>query len=306
MHKILVTGSGGLVGHALKRLNPADCFFATRDDADLTDFEATKRLFEKVQPTHVIHLAAAVGGIGGNSIHSGEYFKNNIMMNLNVLELAREFKVKKVISFMSTCVFPVESNYPLTVDQLHDGPPHASNFGYAYAKRMLEVQSSAYRKEFGCNFITLIPTNIYGPGDYWNLEEGHVIPSLIHKFYTAKKTSTDVKLWGSGSPLREFIFSDDLAKIILWSMESYEESVPLIISPSVEISIRDLAIAIAQEIEFTGEIIWDLDKPDGQLRKPSSNIEFLSLNPNISFTSIGEGLQQTIGWFISNYPNVRL
>jgi GDP-L-fucose synthase len=306
MRKILVTGSGGLVGHALKRLNPADCFFATRDDADLTDFEATKRLFEKVQPTHVIHLAAAVGGIGGNSIHSGEYFKSNIMMNLNVLEVAREFKVEKVISFMSTCVFPVDSSYPLTVDQLHDGPPHASNFGYAYAKRMLEVQSSAYRKEFNCNFITLIPTNIYGPGDYWNLEEGHVIPSLIHKFYNAKKTSTNVKLWGSGSPLREFIYSDDVAKLILWAMANYDDVDPLILTPSEEVSIKELSETVSRLVGFQGEIVWDIEKPDGQLRKPSSNERLLSLNSEVSFTPLEEGLQKTIEWFLLNYPKLRL
>jgi GDP-L-fucose synthase len=305
MARILVTGSGGLIGYALKDLNLHDAFFATRADADLTDYEETKKLFSEVQPEIVIHLAAAVGGIGGNLIHSGEYFRNNAMMNLNVLELARQFNVTKLVSFMSTCVFPAEAKYPLTVDQLHAGPPHQSNFGYAYAKRMLEVQSSAYRKEFGCNFITLIPTNIYGPGDYWNLEEGHVIPSLIHKFFTAKKASTDVLLWGSGSPLREFIYSYDLAKIILWSMESYEESAPLIISPSVEISISDLANSIAREMKFTGGIFWDMEKPDGQLRKPSSSAELLKFNPDISFTSIEDGLNRTVNWFVSNYPNVR-
>jgi len=306
MARILVTGSGGLIGHALKDLNLQDCFFATRADADLTDYEETKKLFSRVRPDIVIHLAAAVGGIGGNLIHSGEYFRNNTMMNLNVLELSRQFNVAKVVSFMSTCVFPAEAKYPLTVDQLHIGPPHQSNFGYAYAKRMLEVQSAAYRKEFGCNFITLIPTNIYGPGDYWNLEEGHVIPSLIHKFYVARETSSDVYLWGSGNPLREFIYSYDLATIILWSVESYEEVAPLIISPSVEISIRDLANSIAREIKFTGKIDWDLDKPDGQLRKPSSNAELLKFNPGISFTPIEDGLKRTVEWFITNYPNVRL
>lgn len=306
MSRILVTGSSGLIGYALKDMNLDDCFFATRTDADLTDYDQTKKLFSRVRPDIVIHLAAAVGGIGGNLIHSGEYFRNNTMMNLNVLEMSRQFKVEKVVSFMSTCVFPAEAKYPLTVDQLHIGPPHQSNFGYAYAKRMLEVQSSAYRKEFGCNFITLIPTNIYGPGDYWNLEEGHVIPSLIHKFFIARESSTNVRLWGSGEPLREFIYSYDVAKTILWSLKSYEEISPLIVSPSVEISIKDLANCIAREMQYTGEIIWDVNKPDGQLRKPSSNAELLRLNPDISFTPIEYGLKQTVAWFVSHYPNVRL
>lgn len=198
---------------------------------------------------------------------------------------------------MSTCVFPVESNYPLTVDQLHDGPPHASNFGYAYAKRMLEVQSSAYRKEFGCNFITLIPTNIYGPGDYWNLEEGHVIPSLIHKFYIAKKTSTDVKLWGSGTPLREFIYSDDVAKLILWAMANYDEVDPLILTPSEEVSIKELSNIVSTLMGFQGEVIWDTDKPDGQLRKPSSNKHLLSFNPKVTFTPSEKDYKRQLNGF---------
>lgn len=306
MTKILVTGSDGLVGHALRELEPSDCYFATRADADLTNYDETLRLFTEVKPTHVVHLAAAVGGIGGNLIHSGEYFRSNILMNLNVLELSRIFEVEKVVSFMSTCVFPNESKYPLTVDQIHNGPPHQSNFGYAYAKRMLDVQSAAYRMEFGCNFVTLIPTNIYGPGDYWNLEEGHVIPSLIHKFFQAKQNSSDVKLWGSGSPLREFIYSKDVAKLALWALKNYDEPIPLILTPSEEISIKELAEMVAQQIGFKGNILWDSDKPDGQMRKPSSNEHLQSLEPNVAFTPLEEGLDETIQWFLANYPKLRL
>jgi GDP-L-fucose synthase len=171
---------------------------------------------------------------------------------------------------------------------------------------MLEVQSSAYRKEFGCNFITLIPTNIYGPGDYWNLEEGHVIPSLIHKFYNSKNTSAEVKLWGSGSPLREFIYSDDVAKLILWALANYDEVDPLILSPSEEVSIKELSEIVSTLVGFKGKIIWDIDKPDGQLRKPSSNKHLLSLNSEVTFTPLREGLQKTIEWFLLNYPKVRL
>lgn len=138
MEKTLVTGSGGLVGYAIRRLNPPNTIYITRKDADLVDFNKTRALFEKIQPTRVIHLAALVGGIGGNMIHSGEYFRNNIMLNTNVLECARLCRVKKLISFMSTCVFPDQCRYPLNEKDLHNGPPHPSNFGYAYAKRMLE------------------------------------------------------------------------------------------------------------------------------------------------------------------------
>lgn len=306
MTKILVTGSDGLVGYALRQLEPEDCYFATRSDADLTNYDEALQLFTEIQPTHVIHLAAAVGGIGGNLIHSGEYFRSNILMNLNVLELARIFKVEKVVSFMSTCIFPNESKYPLTVDQIHNGPPHQSNFGYAYAKRMLDVQSAAYRMEFGCNFVTLIPTNIYGPGDYWNLEEGHVIPSLIHRFFQAKQSGSDVSLWGTGSPLREFIYSKDVAKLALWALNNYDETMPLILTPSEEISIRELAELVAHQIGFEGNIFWDSEKPDGQMRKPSSNEHLKSLEPNVSFTPLEVGLEETTQWFLTNYPNLRL
>ncbi len=167
--KILVTGGDGLVGYAIKQMRRPDIVCIGRNEANLTDFEQTKKIFSEINPTHIIHLAAQVGGIGGNSIHSGEYFRNNLMINVNTLEAARLCKVKKLISFMSTCVFPDKCSYPLKETDLHNGPPHPSNFGYAYAKRMLEVQTNAYRKEWGCDFIVAIPTNIYGPNDNFNI-----------------------------------------------------------------------------------------------------------------------------------------
>ena len=221
MQKILVTGADGLVGSALRRINPPGAVFVMRKDADLTNFEATKKLFEKIVPTQVVHLAAQVGGIGGNAMHSGEFFRNNIMINTNVLEAARLIGVKGLISFMSTCVFPDKCEYPLNEKNLHAGPPHSSNFGYAYAKRMLEVQSAAYRREWGCNFIVGIPTNIYGPNDNFNLTEGHVLPALIHKCYLAKQNKTPLSIWGSGEPLREFVYADDIAGLALWALEHY-------------------------------------------------------------------------------------
>ena len=160
MNKILVTGSDGLVGSALKEIDRSDLIFISRDDVDLTNFNETQTLFKKIKPNKVIHLAAAVGGIGGNMIHSGEYFRNNININMNVLESSRLVNVEKLICFMSTCVFPDKCEYPLKTKDLHNGPPHPSNFGYAYAKRMLDVQCSAYRKEWGCNYIVAIPSNI--------------------------------------------------------------------------------------------------------------------------------------------------
>lgn len=306
MTRVLVTGSDGLVGTALRELIKNDCYFATRADGDLRIFQEVEKVFLKVKPDKVIHLAAVVGGLGGNLLHPGELFRDNSLININVLELSRIYKVEKLVSLMSTCVFPAEARFPLTIDQLHGGSPHESSFGYAYAKRMLEVQSAAYRKEFGCNFVTIIPTNIYGPADNWNLENGHVIPSLIHKFYLAKKASLDVSLWGTGSPYREFIFSKDVARLILWTLSNYNDTLPLILSPSDEISIKNLAEMVSEEIGFQGDILWESEKPDGQLRKPSSSAELQSLIPNLSFTPLQQGIKETVDWFVVNYPNLRL
>lgn len=303
---ILVTGSNGLLGYSLRRCIKGEAFFAGREDADLTDFDQTIELFRRYKPRRVIHLAAEVAGIGGNNMHSGQYFRDNILINTNVLESARQTGVEKLISFMSTCIFPVDAPYPLNEKDLHLGPPHPSNFGYAYAKRMLEVQSSAYRKEWNCNFICAIPTNMYGPNDYWNLEEGHVLPSVIHKCYLAKQNSMPLNIWGTGTPLREFVFSDDIAHLTVELLDFYDDSTPVIMSSGSEISIADLVRLVASEMSFEGPIHWDSSKPDGQLRKPSDTRKLRELFPEFKFLSVEEGVRRTVKWFVEHYPNVRM
>ena len=302
---ILVTGSNGLVGSALREVPLSDVYFSTREDGDLTDFDSTLDLFERVQPTKVMHLAAMVGGIGGNLMHSGDFFRGNILINTNVLEAARLAGVKQLVSFMSTCVFPNDATFPLTVDQLHAGPPHPSNFGYAYAKRMLDVQSRAYRAQWNLNYSLAIPTNIYGPHDNWNLTEGHVVPALIHKVYLAHLNGTPLTVWGTGSPLREFVHSSDIARLAVWMLESYEEEKPLILTSGLEVSIKNLVELVVQEMEFEGQVIFDEKMPDGQYRKPSDRSSLNSLLPNFEFKSLQEGIQETVTWFKNNYPNLR-
>ncbi len=305
METTLVTGADGLVGYAIRKLNLPNFVYVTHKDVDLTDFEKTKSVFEKLKPTRVIHLAAVVGGLGGNIIHSGEYFRSNVLINTNVLECSRICGVTKLISFMSTCVFPDKCTYPLNEKDIHNGPPHPSNFGYAYAKRMLDVQSSAYRKEWHCDYIVAIPTNIYGPNDNWSLDDGHVLPSLIHKCFIAKRDGLDLTVWGSGKPLREFVLSDDIAKLSVWALESYMEDSPIIFSSGVEISIRELVEIVAEKMNFKKKIIFDSSKPDGQFRKPSDTTKLRSYYPDFEFTSIETGVEATVNWFQSNYPNVR-
>jgi GDP-L-fucose synthase len=304
--KILVTGSDGLVGSALKKIRKENDFiFLSKDHGDLTNYSETIKIFKEYEPEQVIHLAALVGGIGGNLIHSGEYFRNNIQINLNVLEAARQTNVNKLISFMSTCVFPDHTSYPLKVVNLHAGPPHKSNFGYAYAKRMLEVQSRAYRYQWGMNFIVAIPANIYGPNDNFNITEGHVVPALIHKIHLAKLNNSELVVWGSGNPLREFIYSADIANLALWMLENYDDENPLILSHGNEISISKLVELIAHKMDFKGKIIFDQTKPEGQLKKPSNNSELSKRNENFKFTEIEEGIDATCNWFLNNYPLVR-
>jgi len=226
-------------------------------------------------------------------------------MNSNVLEAARIAGVTKVVSFMSTCVFPDDATYPLTTEQIHNGEPHPSNYAYAYAKRMLEVQSRAYRDQYGCNFITVIPCNIYGPNDNFNLDTSHVIPALISKCFEACMRLQNFEVWGTGKAYREFVYSKDVANIVQWALENYDDPEPLIISPDEEISIATVAQEIAWRVGYTDSIVYN-QKMDGQLRKPSDNSKLKSLLPNFKFTPIEEGLQETIDWYVKNENEVRV
>ena len=308
---ILITGGDGLVGQALRSVvadtkGLGNVTFATRQDADLTQVDQTADLFERVRPTHVIHGAAIVGGIGGNIMHSGEFFTQNIAINTNVLEQARVHGIERLTSFMSTCVFPDTAIYPLTVDQLHQGAPHPSNFAYAYAKRMLDVQSRAYRAQWDCDFVTLIPTNIYGPHDNWSLSEGHVIPSLIHKVYLAKAKKDPLVVWGSGKPLREFVFSEDIARLALWALDNYRSDQPLILSSGIETTIADAVATVCEAMGFEGQVVFDSEKPDGQFRKPSDTGPLRAELPAFEFTDFAQGIRTSVNWFFNNYPHVRM
>ena len=296
----LVTGGTGLVGSAIQ----AEIKLGSKD-VDLKIQKDVDQIFSKYQPDNVIHCAARVGGLGDNMNHKGEFYHDNIMMNTNVLEACRKYNVKKVVSFLSTCIFPDNVEYPLQEHKIHLGEPHNSNFAYAYAKRMLDVQSRAYSEQYGTNYMCVIPTNIYGPNDNFSIENGHVLPSLLHKCYLAKENNTDLLVWGSGKPLREFIYSEDVAKLTEWVLNNYNESDPIILSTSNEISIKDLVDIIVEKFNFKGNVIWQSDKPDGQYRKPSDNSKLLSYLPDFQFTPIEEGIEKTVNWLIKNYEHIR-
>lgn len=301
-NKILVTGGYGLVG---SEFNKENFIPLSSSEADLRIKSEVDKILETISFDGIIHCAAKVGGVGGNMNYKGEFFYDNIMMNTNVIESARQHNIKNLVCFLSTCVFPNNVDYPLTESKIHLGPPHFSNDAYAYAKRMADIQIRAYKEQYGLNYKSVIPTNIYGPNDNYDIKNGHVIPSLIHKCFLARESKTDFTIWGSGKPLREFIFSGDVAKLTEWVLENYKENEPIILSTSDEISIKDVVEIIVDIMNFKGKIVWDKDKPEGQFRKPSDNHKIKSYLPEFKFTPLYEGLKKTIEYFEKNYTFIR-
>ena len=304
MKTILVTGGFGLVGSAIKDLDVTEynIIYLNSMMCDLKNYQSTKVLFEHVRPHYVIHLAACVGGLYKNMNNPASMYYDNILINTNVLHCAYLTGVERLVACLSTCIFPDAVRYPISEKSLHDGPPHHSNESYAYAKRMLEVQCKAYRKEYNCNFVCVIPTNVYGPRDNYNLEDAHVIPALIHRCYLAKQNGTDFIVRGTGKPLRQFIYSMDLAKLIMFVLKSNVTD-SIILSPSDEWSIGDVAKQIATSFNVDN-LIFDRSYSDGQYCKTADNSKLKSLI-DFEFTDLKEGLAKTIDHFIKNYHLLR-
>jgi GDP-L-fucose synthase len=301
-NKILVTGGYGLVG---SEFNKPNFIPLSSSEADLRIRKDVDNVLETIEFNGIIHCAGKVGGLGGNINNKGQFFYDNIMMNTNVIESARVHGIKNLVSFLSTCIFPNQIEYPLTESKIHLGPPHFSNDAYAYAKRMADVQIRAYKEQYGLNYKSVIPTNIYGPNDNYDIVNGHVIPSLIHKCYLARENKTSFEIWGTGKPLREFIFSRDVAKLTEWVLDNYNENEPIILSTSEEISIKDITDVIVELMNFKGEVKWNDSKPDGQFRKPSDNSKIKHYLPNFKFTPLYDGLKETIEYFEKNYNVIR-
>jgi GDP-L-fucose synthase len=297
---ILITGGNGLVGSEFK-----EGIRFRSSDYDLRCPDQTEKLIKKYAPKHVIHAAGRVGGVGANINYVGEFFYENIMMNTNVIHSCMNNNVDRLICFLSTCIFPDVVDYPLTEDKIHLGPPHKSNFGYAYAKRMAQVQLDAYNQQYGTKYFSVIPTNVYGPNDNYNLESSHLIPAIIHKVYLAKTNGTDLVIWGDGSPLREFVYSKDVARVCELLLDQYDDTRPVIISTSQEISIKEIVKMIADIFDYKGKIVYDTSRPNGQHRKPSDNSFLKTVINDFEFTPIEVGLGETIEHFIANYKNIK-
>lgn len=307
--KLLITGGTGLVGNGLKNIidEQYETTFLSSKDCDLTDYNSTFELFKKIKPDYVIHLAANVGGLFKNMNFKLDMLEKNLLINYNVLRCCHLMGVKKVISCLSTCIFPDKTTYPINEKMLHDGPPHKSNDAYAYAKRMLEIHSKAYQEQHNENFICVIPTNIYGPYDNYSLDDGHVIPALIHRCYLAKQNNEKFVVRGTGKPLRQFIYSDDLARLIMKVLEEYDdnESIILSVGEKDEVSIGDVARAIANAYDYEHMMEFDSSFSDGQYKKTADNTKLMNFIKEYNFIDINEGIKRSVDWFKDNFDKCR-
>jgi GDP-L-fucose synthase len=300
---ILVAGGSGLVGSAivreLKRLNQ-DVIGISSKDVDLLDRKKTFEFIKNLKPAAIIDSAAKVGGIGGNNSYPVEFLSQNLQIQSNLMDAAHLAKVSKFVFLGSSCIYPRDCAQPIKEEYLLTGELEQTNSAYAVAKIAGIELIKSYRKEYGYKWISVMPTNMYGPNDNFDLENGHVLPVLIRKFVEAKRSgSAEVTLWGSGSPLREFLHVDDFAKAVVICMDKYDDSLQINVGSGYEISVKDLASKISQAVGFSGGIIWDSSKPDGTLRKvlDSSKISKLGWKPQIS---LDLGIQNTIDWFLKN------
>jgi GDP-L-fucose synthase len=308
MKTVLVTGGTGLVGQGIKSIslhfqNQLEFIFISSKQFDLTKSEQVEKMFETHKPNYIIHLAACVGGLFKNMNNKVEMLEKNLLLNYNVIHYSHVYKVEKLIACLSTCIFPNNiSSYPVTEEMLHDGPPHSSNDAYAYAKRMIEIHCKAYRENFGDEFICVSPTNIYGPHDNFNLEDGHVLPVLIQRCFLAKQSKQKFIIRGTGAPLRQFIFSEDvgLAIVKILLTENVPDNIILSVPESQEISIAEVGNLIAKNFDYQDHIEFDNNYSDGQFKKTVSNKRLLTLFPDFKFISVQDGIQRTIQWFLEN------
>jgi len=299
---VLVTGGGGFLGqHVVAKLNAAGCVkvvASSKSEYDLREREQIVRLLTNAKPDLVIHLAASVGGIGANQSHPAEFFYDNAIMGIELIEQARRLNVRKFVCLGTICAYPKFAPLPFCEEDLWNGYPEETNAPYGLAKKMLLVQSQAYRQEYGFNCIYLLPVNLYGPKDNFDPQTSHVIPALIRKMLEAKtRGERTVTLWGTGTVSREFLYVEDAAEAILLAAERYDKPEPVNVGSGNEISIRELAALLCKLTGFEGELVWDRTQPDGQ---PRRRLDVTRAEREFGFlarTSLAAGLRQTIEWY---------
>ena len=308
--RVVVTGGAGFLGSfVVEQLRAKGCrqiVIPRSKDYDLVRMDAVQQLYSDANPDIVIHLAARVGGIGANQANPGRFFYENLMMGTQLIEVGRQRGLKKFVALGTICAYPKFASIPFQEDDIWNGYPEETNAPYGLAKKMMLVQSQAYRQQYGFNSIVLFPVNLYGPRDNFDLETSHVIPALIRKCVAAKDAGqASMTLWGDGSPSREFLYVEDAAEGILLAAEQYEGNLPVNLGTGEEISIRDLAALIATEVEFSGQINWDTTKPNGQPRRCLDVSRAKQLFGFQARHGLRDGLKKTVQWFHTNSQSIR-
>ena len=300
---ILVTGGSGLVGSEM----PSMALKPTRAELDLMDYPRLRQYIGDNDVSEIIHLAAKVGGVKANSEEMLSFFSDNLTINANIIRACAEMRIFAATFVLSTCVFPANVAYPVDEWMLHNGEPHPTNYGYAYAKRMLEVGARALVERKGVWARCVIPCNIFGRNDNYDIDAGHVIPSLIHKCYIAKRDGTPLEVWGSGECEREFIYAPDIARAI-WQIHMDERTgMPqtMIVSPAEAWTIRFVVQTITEAMDFKGAVVWRTDMPEGIRRKPTINHRFKTAYPHFEFTDFRKAIKETCDFVQDNYYSIR-
>jgi GDP-L-fucose synthase len=300
--RVLVTGGAGFLGshvvELLRERGAREVLVVRSRDCDLVDRQAVATLIRETKPTSIVHLAARVGGIGANQKNPGSYFHDNLLMGVNLVDEARASSIGKLVLAGTICSYPKFTPVPFREDELWNGYPEETNAPYGVAKKALFVMADAYRRQYGLNAICLLPVNLYGPRDNFDLESSHVIPAMIRKFLEAKAAGRDeVVLWGDGTPTREFLYVEDCARAIVLALERYDGSDPVNLGAGFEISMRELAEKIAKLCEFTGQLRWDTARPNGQPRRSLDTQRAKALFGFTAEVSFDDGLRRTIDWY---------
>lgn len=307
--RVLVTGGAGFLGSfVIEKLKKRGCenFFVPRSkDYDLVQMEAVRRVYKDFVPDIVLHFAAKVGGIGANRDNPGKFLYDNLMMGVQLMEVGRQVGLEKFVALGTICAYPKFTPVPFKEEDLWNGYPEETNAPYGLAKKMMLAQSQAYRQQYGFNSIFLLPVNLYGPRDNFDLASSHVIPALIRKCITAiQNNQKEIVVWGTGEVSREFLYVEDCAEGILLAAEHYNKSDPVNIGAGFEIKIKDLVTLICKMTGFEGEIVWDKTKPDGQPRRcldTSKALQEFGFKAKVPFE---EGLLKTIKWYKTNFENI--
>ena len=308
--RVVVTGGAGFLGSVvvgqLRQQGCRSIWVPRSQDYDLVQMEAVRRLYDDAQPHIVVHLAARVGGIGANQANAGRFFYDNLMMGTQLMEVGRQRNLGKFVALATICAYPKYTPVPFREEDLWSGYPEETNAPYGLAKKMMLVQAQAYRQQYGFNAVVLFPVNLYGPGDNFDMQTSHVIPALIRKCVTAQANGEQqVVLWGDGSPSREFLYVDDAARAILLAAEHYNGDEPVNIGAGQEITNQALAEMIAEEVGFTGGLVWDATKPNGQ---PRRCLEVSRAKQYFGFEAkenLREGIKNTVTWYRQHQEEIR-